>query len=217
MNTTRRPLSPLELQLAEQFADARLHAVALTLMDTADLGPLLALHEELKDPFAAKYGEPLTLLPWFVKATAAVLKQLPVFRSHLDGEDVVETSACDLSVALDGGAPVLRSCDTLSLARIAAALAALTAKARAGKLTVPDLQGGTLSLTYHGATGPRFTTPVLRSPQSAALVLLPVGRQPCLDLALGYDARLISACAAGEFVACFRAALADPLRLLIDS
>lgn len=215
MSSTRRPLTPLEVQLAEQFVNARTQAVALTVVADVELGPLLAFHEQLRDGFAAKYQTPLTDPPFFIKAALSALRQVPVFRSHIDGADLVTSSALDVSIVIDAHAPVLRACDTLSIAQITTALADLSAKTRAGQLTLADLQGGVLTLACHASGGPLFATPAINLPQSAAMSLFP-SRDPLrMNLALAFDARLISSAAAAEFVACFKAALAEPLHLLL--
>ena len=229
--STRRPLTDLERQLAGQLVQTRLQAVTLTAFDELDPGPLLDLHDQVAEAFLAKYGVALSLLPFFLKAVVVALKQVPVFMSHIDGDDRVECSRYDLSVAVDSSCgyaqPVLRDCDGASIAELAAKLAGLTARVRTGELTVPELLGGVLALTHRDGMGPLFATPALNSPQSAALVIHPIqqrpvargGRvvvRPLMNLSLSYDARLIPDAAAAAFLAHFKSAITAPVGLLFN-
>lgn len=232
MPVTRRPLDPLRLRLAEQLVQARHQAVVLTAFDEADLGPLTALCDEVRAAFAAKYGLTLGFLPFFLKAAVAALRDVPAFMSRLDGTDVLEATEPDLAVTLDtpGGivAPVLRGCDTKPIAALERELAELSARAREGALTVPELQGGVLTLADASGAGPLFATPAPNLPQSGVLGLHPVRRRPvaCGDrtvlrpmmyLALSYDARWIEAAAAAAFLARFKAVLETPVALLLNA
>jgi len=230
MTTTRRPLPTLQLQLAEQLVRARLQAVTLTAFDEVDLTGLTALLAEVQAAFTAKYGVQLTPLPFFIKAAVAALRQVPSLRSRIDGDDVVESDRYDLAVTLatpaGAIAPVLRDCDAKSIATLELELADLAIKAQAGTLTIPDLQGGVLTLANATAPGILFGTPALNQPQSAVLGLhaiqhRPVAREgrvalcPMMYLALGYDARLIDAFSAAAFLSHLKSALEMPIRLIL--
>lgn len=230
MTTSRRPIPILQRQLAEQLVSARLQAVTLTAFDEVDLTALTALLDEVQAAFSAKYAVALSHLPFFIKATVAALKQVPPLRCRIDGEDLVESDRYDLAVTLTTPAgaiaPVLRDCEAKSIAALELELADLTTKARAGDLTIPDLQGGVLTLANATGPGILFGTPALNQPQSAVLGLhaihhRPVAREgrvlpcPMMYLALGYDARIIDSATAAAFLSHLKSALETPVGLLL--
>ncbi len=232
MNRTRRPLSPLELQLAEQLVQARLQAVALTAFASVDCGPLTELHAQVADAFRLKYGSDLGLLPLLVKAAARALEQTPRLMGHIDGGEWVTADSADLAVEIVTPAgrfqPVLRDCAHTPVAELAAKLADLSERAAAGSLTIPDLQGGVLTLMCYGPEGPECSTPALGGPHGAALAIHPARHQPAAcggtvairpiaKLALSYDARCITTADAAAFLTAFGNALQTPVGLLLDA
>jgi 2-oxoglutarate dehydrogenase E2 component (dihydrolipoamide succinyltransferase) len=232
MNPNRRPLSPLELQLAEQLVQSRLQAVALTAFGRVDLGPLMDLHAQVGEAFRLKYGTALGLLPFLVKAAARALEQTPRMMGRLDGGDWVTADSADLAVEISTPAgrfqPVLRGCAHAPVAELAADLADLAERAAGGSLTIPDLQGGVLTLIAHGPEGPECSTPALGGGPGAVLAIHPARHQPAAcggsitirpvaKLALSHDARTVTTTDAAAFLAAFRDALQTPVGLLLDA
>jgi len=159
------------------------------------------------------------------------LKQVPSLNARIDGTDIVENHFYDIGVAIstDKGlfVPVLRDCDQNSLAGIERDIAAYAEKARAGKITLDDLQGGVFTLSNGGVYGSLLSTPILNPPQSGILGMhtiqpRPVARngqvviRPMMYLALSYDHRLVDGREAVTFLNHVKASLEEPTRLLLD-
>jgi 2-oxoglutarate dehydrogenase E2 component (dihydrolipoamide succinyltransferase) len=200
-------------------------------LEEADLTAVQELVAALGEPFEARYGLPLGLLPLFVKAAVVALRRTPALvERDVDDGGAGMADGIDLSVALPSGGgrvlPVVRDCARKTVAELAAELATLTARAQADEITIPELQGGVFTLGEGEADGMLFGTPLLNPPQSAALVIHPARPRPLTCgghtrvrpvacLALAYDARLVSTPAAAAFLRHFRDALAVPAALLV--
>ena len=174
---------------------------------------------------AEHIGARITYTDIVLKAAATVLAQMPGINSFIDGNDVVTWSDVNigLAVTVDGGlvVPVLRNVDRLSLVQIAHLRVALIDRARSGKLTLEDLDGGTFTVSNFGSYGGDFETPILNTPQSALLGIgqiadEPVVRdqqiviRPMMSISLTFDHRLIDGALAGEFRRRFKACLEQP-------
>ncbi len=168
---------------------------------------------------------------FFVKACVQALKEIPAVNAEIDGQDIVYKNYYHIGVAVgtDKGlvVPVVRDADRLSIAGIEKAIAELGRRARDGKLTIDEMQGGTFTITNGGIYGSLMSTPILNAPQSGILGMhsieeRPVVRggqivvRPMMYLALSYDHRIVDGKEAVTFLVRVKEALEDPARLVLD-
>lgn len=204
--TTRVPLSPLRKTLAENLVKAKNATAATTTFNEVNMERVLQIRQTYQAAFQAKHQVRLGLLPFFIRAIIGALKAVPAVNSQLDGDTLVLNHYYDIGVAIGEGkglvVPVLRNCETASLAELERAIQAYTQKAIDGKLSLEDLQGGVFTLSNGGVYGSLLSTPLLNPPQSATLGMHKIqerpiavnGRvviQPMMYLALSYDHRII--------------------------
>ena len=221
----------LRRKIATRLVNAQRTAAILTTFNEADLGALLDLRQQVQESFVLKHGVKLGLMSFFIKATVSALRAVPVLNARIDGDDLVENHFFDLSVAIATPqglvAPVLRDCDRKSFGEIEHELADLAERARAGKLTLPELQGGVFTLSNGGTYGSLFSTPILNPPQSGILGMhaiqqRPVARhgqtvvRPMMYLALSYDHRVADGQQAVTFLNHLKDCVESPMRLLLD-
>ncbi len=203
---SRRRMSPLRRKIADRLVSVQHTAAILTTFNEADLSNLIALRTEVQSAFQAQHGVKLGFMSFFLQASVHALQTVPSVNVRLEGDDIVEQHYYDIGVAVgtDRGlvVPILRDCDQLDLAGLEKALGAVAARARDGKLTLPDLEGGVFTISNGGIYGSVLSTPILNPPQSAILGLHAIqqrpiavdGRveiRPMMNLALSYDHRLI--------------------------
>src|SRR5581483_4975704 len=170
------------------------------------------------------------IMSFFAKAVVHALKEVPAVNAQLDGDAIVENHYFDLGVAVSTEkglmVPVVRNCDTLGMAEIEKAIADVAKRAREGKVTLADLEGGVFTITNGGIFGSMLSTPIINPPQGAILGLhaitdRPVAAhgqvviRPMMYLALSYDHRLIDGREAVTFLVKVKQAIEDPARLVI--
>ena len=227
---TRRKLTPLRQRLAQRLVQAQHEAAMLTTFNEVDLSAVKELRARYQDEFTKKHGVKLGFMSFFVKAVVRALQEVPAVNALLDGDTVVENRYYDIGVAVstDRGllVPVLRGCDRASFAAIEQQLAALALKARDGKITLADLEGGVFTITNGGVFGSLLSTPILNAPQCAILgmhaiqdrptaVAGQVVIRPMMYLALSYDHRIVDGREAVTFLVKVKQVLEDPARLLL--
>ena len=203
---SRRRMSPLRRKIADRLVSAQHTAAILTTFNEADLSKLIALRSEVQPVFQAEHGVKLGFMSFFIQAAVHALKAVPAVNARIEGDEIVEQHYYDIGVAVgtEKGlvVPVLRDCDQLDLAGIEKALADVAQRAREGKLSLPDLEGGVFTISNGGIYGSVMSTPILNPPQSAILgmhAIQPrpvavdgqVEIRPMMNLALSYDHRLI--------------------------
>jgi 2-oxoglutarate dehydrogenase E2 component (dihydrolipoamide succinyltransferase) len=231
-NDERRvPMSAIRQRIAERLLTSQKTTASLTTFNEVDLSAVMELRARYKDVFKEKHGVGLGFLSFFVKAAIEALKAYPLANAAIDGRDVVYHDAHHIGVAVstDKGlmVPVLRGADRLSFADIEKAIADLAVKARDGKISVADLQGGTFTITNGGIFGSMLSTPILNFPQSAILGMhaiqkRPVVRddqiviRPMMYVALTYDHRLLDGREAVLFLVRVKECIEDPQRLLLE-
>uniref|UniRef100_UPI000DD8838F dihydrolipoyllysine-residue succinyltransferase n=1 Tax=Geminisphaera colitermitum TaxID=1148786 RepID=UPI000DD8838F len=228
---TRKKLSPLRKRLAERLVQAQNTAAMLTTFNEVDMSAVIALRAKYQDDFVKKNGVKLGFMSFFTKAVVHALQSVPGLNAQLDGDDVVQNNYYDIGVAVstDKGlmVPVLRDCDTAGMADIEKSLADLAKKARDGKITLPDLEGGVFTITNGGIFGSMLSTPILNAPQSGILGLHAINERPIavngqvvirpmMYLALSYDHRLVDGREAVTFLIKIKQAIEDPTRLLLN-
>ena len=227
----RQRMSSIRQRIAERLLASQKTTATLTTFNEADLSAVLALRKQYKDRFKEKHGVSLGFMSFFVKACVEALRAYPIVNSRLDGGDIVSPEYCHIGVAVSTErglmVPVIRDADRLSFAAIEKTIAELAQKARDGKITVNDLQGGTFTITNGGVFGSLLSTPILNPPQSAILGMHAIQKRPVavndqvvvrpmMYLALSYDHRLIDGRDAVLFLVRVKECVENPERLLLE-
>jgi 2-oxoglutarate dehydrogenase E2 component (dihydrolipoamide succinyltransferase) len=227
----RVKMTRLRLTIAKRLKEAQENAAMLTTFNEVDMSEVMSMRSNYKDEFQNKYGVKLGFMSFFVKACVIGLKNYPSINAEIQGEDIVYKNYYNISIAVgtDRGlvVPVLRETDEMSFADIEKNIGSLGQKARDGKITIEDLQGGTFTITNGGIYGSMLSTPILNPPQSAVLgmhniIQRPVvvdGKvevRPVMYLALSYDHRIIDGKEAVSFLKIVKESLEQPKRLFLN-
>lgn len=228
---TRQRMSAIRQRIAERLLASQKSTASLTTFNEADMSAIMELRQRHKDRFKEKHGVGLGFMSLFVKACVEALKAYPLVNARIDGGDIVYQNFYDIGVAVSAEkglmVPVLRGADRMSFAQIEKEIAALAGKARDGKVSLSDLQGGTFTITNGGTFGSMLSTPILNPPQSAILGMHAVQKRPVVRddqivirpmmyLALTYDHRLIDGREAVLFLVRVKECLENPERLLLE-
>jgi 2-oxoglutarate dehydrogenase E2 component (dihydrolipoamide succinyltransferase) len=202
----------------------------LTTFNEVDMSAVMALRAKYQDDFVKKNGVKLGFMSFFVKAVVHALKEVPAVNAQIDGDSVIQNHYYDIGVAVstDKGlmVPVIRDCDSLAMAAVEKKIAELATRARDGKITLADLEGGVFTITNGGTFGSLLSTPIINPPQSAILGMHAINDRPIavsgqvvirpmMYLALSYDHRLVDGKQAVTFLVKVKQALEDPTRLVI--
>jgi len=224
-------MTKLRQTIARRLKDAQNTAAMLTTFNDVDMHAVMNLRSQYKDLFEKKHGTKLGFMGFFVKACIQALKEIPAVNAEVDGEDLVYKNYYHIGIAVgtDKGlvVPVVRDADRLSIAEIEKKIADFGKRARDGKLSIDDMQGGTFTITNGGIYGSLMSTPILNAPQSGILGMhrieeRPVVRgaevvvRPMMYLALSYDHRIVDGREAVTFLVRVKEALEDPARLVLD-
>jgi len=228
----RKKLSPLRRKIAAQLVMAQHTAAILTTFNECDMSAVMNLRKELQDEFVKKYGVKLGFMSFFIKAVVDALQAVPAINSRLEGDDLILNNAFDIGVAVgtERGliVPVLRDCEKLSFADIENHLALFAVKAREGKVSLEDLQGGVFSISNGGVYGSLLSTPILNPPQSGILGMHKIQERPVVEngqivarpmmyLALSYDHRVVDGKEAVTFLVRVKDCIENPARLLLGA
>jgi 2-oxoglutarate dehydrogenase E2 component (dihydrolipoamide succinyltransferase) len=229
--TSRKKMSPLRQKIAARLLAAQQETAHLTTFNEVDLSNIMALRTKFQERFVKKHEVKLGFMSFFVKAAVHALHVVPTVNSRLDGEEVVQNHFYDIGVAIstDKGlfVPVVRDADQLSFAGVEKAIAAYAKKARDGKITLPDMEGGVFTITNGGVFGSLMSTPILNPPQCGILGMHTIqerpvaiaGRveiRPMMYLALTYDHRLVDGREAVTFLATIKEAVENPAAVLLE-
>jgi 2-oxoglutarate dehydrogenase E2 component (dihydrolipoamide succinyltransferase) len=224
-------MSRLRKRIAERLKEAQNTAAMLTTFNEVDMSQVMALRSRLKDGFEKKHGVKLGFMSFFVKAAVLALKEVPAVNAEIDGEEIVYKNYYNIGVAVgtEQGlvVPVVRDADRLSFAEIEAKIADFGRRARDGKLSLDELQGGTFTISNGGVYGSLMSTPILNPPQSGILGMHKIQERPVaisgkleirpmMYLALSYDHRLVDGREAVTFLVRLKEAVEDPERLLLE-
>ncbi len=227
----RVKMTRLRLTIAKRLKEAQENAAMLTTFNEIDMSEVISMRNQYKDEFQNNYGVKLGFMSFFVKACVIGLKNYPSINAEIQGEEIVYKNYYNISIAVgtDRGlvVPVLRQTDEMSFADIEKKIGELGQKARDGKITIEDLQGGTFTITNGGIYGSMLSTPILNPPQSAVLgmhniVQRPIAVdgnvevRPVMYLALSYDHRLIDGKEAVSFLKIIKESLEQPKRLFLN-
>ena len=227
----RVKMTRLRLTIAKRLKEAQENAAMLTTFNEVDMSEVMAMRSQYKNEFQNKYGVKLGFMSFFVKACVIGLKNYPAINAEIQGEEIVYKNYYNISIAVgtDRGlvVPVLRETDEMSFADIEKNIGELGQKARDGKITIEDLQGGTFTITNGGIYGSMLSTPILNPPQSAVLgmhniIQRPVAVEgnveirPVMYIALSYDHRIIDGKEAVSFLKIVKESLEQPKRLFLN-
>jgi 2-oxoglutarate dehydrogenase E2 component (dihydrolipoamide succinyltransferase) len=224
-------MTPIRARIAQRLLEAQQNAAILTTFNEADLSAVTALRAKYKDAFQKKHGVGLGFMSFFVKASLEALRAFPAVNARIDGDDIVFNHYYHIGVAVSTEkglmVPVLRDADRLSFAGIEKGIAELAQKARDGKISVTDLQGGTFTITNGGIFGSLLSTPILNPPQSGILGMHAIQKRavvvddqvvirPMMYLAFSYDHRLIDGREAVSFLVRVKECVESPDRMMLD-
>jgi len=235
---SRERMSTLRQRIASRLVQAQHTAAMLTTFNECDMTAVMALRKQYKDEFEKKHAIGLGFMSFFVKAVVGALKAFPLVNASIvedGGQPSVEKHDYqDIAVAVASPkglvVPVIRNAETLSMAKIELAIKELATKAKDGKLTIEEMQGGTFTITNGGIFGSLMSTPILNPPQSAILGMHAIKNRavedpanpgqvairPMMYLALSYDHRIIDGAEAVQFLVFIKKAIEDPQRLLLE-
>ena len=227
----RVPMSRLRQRVAERLLEAKNSTAMLTTFNEVNMKPIMDIRTGYQERFEKRHNIKLGFMSFYVRAVTEALKRYPIINASIDGTDIVYHNYFDISIAVatERGlvTPVLRDCDTLSLADIERGIKSLADKARDGKLTVDDLSGGNFTITNGGVFGSLMSTPIINPPQSAILGMHKIQERPMavagqvvilpmMYLALSYDHRIVDGRDSVGFLVTVKELLEDPTRLLLD-
>jgi 2-oxoglutarate dehydrogenase E2 component (dihydrolipoamide succinyltransferase) len=227
----RVKMTRLRLTIAKRLKEAQENAAMLTTFNEVDMSEVIAMRSQYKDEFLNKYGVKLGFMSFFVKACVIGLKNYPSINAEIQDDEIVYKNYYNISIAVgtDRGlvVPVVRQTDEMSFADIEKNIGDLGRKARDGKITIEDLQGGTFTITNGGIYGSMLSTPILNPPQSAVLGMHNITQRPVaidgkieirpvMYLALSYDHRIIDGKEAVSFLKIIKESLEQPQRLFLN-
>ncbi len=227
----RIKMTRLRQTIAKRLKQAQENAALLTTFNEVDMTNVIEMRKENQDDFQNRYGIKLGFMSFFVKACVVALKNFPAVNAEIEGNEIIYKNYYNISFAVgtEKGlvVPVLKNADELSFADIEKNIKEISEKARDGKLTIEDLQGGTFTISNGGVYGSMLSTPILNLPQSGVLgmhniVDRPVAIdgeikiRPIMYLALSYDHRIIDGKESVSFLKMIKENLEDPRRLFLD-
>ncbi len=224
-------MTRLRQTIARRLKDAQNNAAMLTTYNEVDMGAVMDLRKEYKDLFLKKHGVKLGFMSFFTKACVHALKEVPEVNAEIDGTDIVDKKFVHMGIAVGTPTglvvPVVRDADQMSFADIEKKIAELGIRARDGKLSMAEMQGGTFTISNGGVYGSLMSSPILNPPQSGILGMHKIQERPMvvngeivirpmMYLALSYDHRIVDGKGAVTFLVRVKEALEDPRRLLMD-
>ena len=227
----RIKMSRLRQTIAKRLKQAQENAALLTTFNEVDMTNIMEMRKENQEDFQSRYGIKLGFMSFFVKACVTALKTYPSVNAEIDEDEIIYKNYYNISFAVgtEKGlvVPVLRSADELSFADIEKSIKAISEKARDGKLTIEDLQGGTFTISNGGVYGSMLSTPILNLPQSGVLGMHNIIERPMvvdgeikirpiMYLALSYDHRIIDGKESVSFLKMVKENLEDPRRLFLN-
>ena len=227
----RIKMTRLRQTIAKRLKSAQENAAMLTTFNEVDMSEIISFRKNNQDEFQKKFGVKLGFMSFFVKASVKSLKSYPAINAEIENDDIIYKNYFNISFAVgtDKGlvVPVLRNADELSFADIEKNIKEISEKARDGKLTIEDLQGGTFTISNGGVYGSMLSTPILNLPQSGVLGMHNIVERPIvvdgeikirpiMYLALSYDHRIIDGKESVSFLKMIKENLEDPRRLFLD-
>lgn len=228
---SRKKMTPLRRTIAKRLVDAQQTTAMLTTFNEVDMSAVMDCRKKHQEAFVKKHGVKLGFMSFFTKAVVHALKTYPAVNAQIDGEEIVTNHYYDIGIAVSTEkglmVPVVRDCDEKSFAGIEQDIIAYANKAKEGKISIEDLQGGVFTITNGGIFGSMLSTPILNAPQSGILGMHAIQERPVavngevvvrpmMYLALSYDHRLVDGREAVGFLVAVKEALEDPMRLMFE-
>ncbi|MCR9075282.1 MAG: 2-oxoglutarate dehydrogenase complex dihydrolipoyllysine-residue succinyltransferase [bacterium] len=232
-------MSPMRQAIASRLVEAQQTAAMLTTFNEVDMGAVMDLRKQHKEAFSEKHGINLGFMSFFVKACTQALEKFPLINAYITQGDngkpaIQHHNYKDVAIAVSGPkglvVPVLRSAEAMGFAEIESTIKDMAVRARDGKISLEEMQGGTFTITNGGIFGSLMSTPILNPPQSAILgmhgikkraIEYPAGSgeialRPMMYLALSYDHRIVDGAEAVQFLVSIKDAIEDPARLMLE-
>ncbi len=225
----RTKMTSLRKTVAKRLVAVKNETAMLTTFNEVDMSEIYAIRAKYKDKFKEVYGSNIGFMSFFTKAVTEALYHYPAVNAMIDGEEIVYNKYCDIGIAVSAPkglmVPVLRNAELMSLADIEKGIKDLAIKARDGKLTIADMEGGTFTITNGGVFGSMMSTPIINPPQSAILGMHNVVERPMavngqvvirpmMYIALSYDHRIIDGRESVGFLVKVKEMLENPSRML---
>lgn len=228
-DTDRQKMSSLRKTLARRLVSVKNETAMLTTFNEVDMSAIYAIRAKYKEQFKETHGASLGFMSFFTKAVTEALFHFPAVNAMIQGDDIIYHKYCDIAIAVSAPkglmVPVIRNAEQMHLAEIESAIKTLAIKARDGKLTIPEMEGGTFTITNGGVFGSMMSTPIINPPQSAILgmhnvVERPVAVngqvviRPMMYVALSYDHRIIDGRESVGFLVKVKEMLENPTSML---
>jgi 2-oxoglutarate dehydrogenase E2 component (dihydrolipoamide succinyltransferase) len=226
----RKRMSTLRKTIANRLVAVKNETAMLTTFNEVNMQPIMDIRKKYKESFKEKYEVNLGFMSFFVRACCQALSEWPAVNSMLDGDEIIYHDHCDISIAVSTPkglvVPVIRDAQLMGFDTIEKTIVELATRAREGKLSIEEMQGGTFTITNGGVFGSMLSTPIINAPQSAILgmhniVERPVAAdgevviRPVMYIALSYDHRVIDGRESVSFLVRVKELLEDPNRLLL--
>jgi 2-oxoglutarate dehydrogenase E2 component (dihydrolipoamide succinyltransferase) len=228
----RVKMTRLRQSIAKRLKEAQNTAAMLTTFNEVDMSAVMSMRGDYKDVFEKKYKVKLGFMSFFVKACVLALKEFPAVNAEIDGDEIIYKNFYDLGIAVSTPqgliVPVIKDCDTKSMAQIEKDIADVGGRAKDGKVTMDEMKGGTFTITNGGTFGSLMSTPILNTPQVAILGMHKIQQRPMvmkdgkiearpmMYLAMSYDHRIIDGKEAVSFLVRVKDAIEDPQRLVLE-
>jgi len=224
-------MTRLRQTIARRLKEAQNTAAMLTTYNEVDMSAIMALRNEYKELFLKKHGVKLGFMSFFTKACCHALNEVPEVNAEINGDEVIYKNYVNMGIAVGTPTglvvPVVRDADAMGFADIEKSINSMGARARDGKLSMADMQGGTFTISNGGVYGSLMSSPILNPPQSGILGMHAIQKRPVvvndeivirpmMYLALSYDHRIVDGKGAVTFLVRVKEALEDPRRLLMD-
>jgi 2-oxoglutarate dehydrogenase E2 component (dihydrolipoamide succinyltransferase) len=230
-STERKKMTSLRKTVSRRLVAVKNETAMLTTFNEVDMKPIMDIRAKYKDKFKEKHSVGLGFMSFFTKACCVALKEFPAVNAQIDGDEIVYNNFVDMSIAVSAPkglvVPVIRNAEAMSFDEIEKEIVRLATRAKENKLTIPEMTGGTFTITNGGIFGSMLSTPIINAPQSAILgmhniVERPVAIngqveiRPIMYVALSYDHRIIDGRESVGFLVKVKQLLEDPIRLLLD-
>ena len=227
----RIKMTRLRLTIAKRLKESQQNAAILTTFNEVNMHDIMQIRKDYQDDFQKRFSIKLGFMSFFVKACVVALKNFPAINAEISGEEIVYKNYYNISFAVgtDRGlvVPVLKNADEMSFSDIEKNIKLISEKAKDGKLTIEDLQGGTFTISNGGVYGSMLSTPILNLPQSGVLGMHNIVERPIVEkgeivsrpmmyLALSYDHRIVDGKESVSFLKCIKEHLEEPRRLFLN-
>lgn len=227
----RVPMSRLRQRIAERLLEVQQNAAILTTFNEIDMQPVMDLRKKYKDQFEKEHDVRLGFMSFFTKAVVEALKRFPAVNASIDGNDIIYHNYCDVGIAIGSPrglvVPILRNVENMGFAEIEKQIRVYAGKARDGKLSIEDMQGGTFTITNGGTYGSMMSTPIINPPQAGILGMHNIVKRavvindevvvrPMMYVALSYDHRIIDGSESVRFLVTIKELIEDPARMLLE-